>query len=257
MLELINVHKKYKSKHQSIHALNQINLKIEQGDIYGIIGKSGAGKSTLVRCINLLERPSSGKVLFQGLDLVTISEKELREQRSKIGMIFQHFHLMEQKTVFSNICFPLEILGVPSKVIHEKASKMLGIVGLSDKALSYPSELSGGQKQRVAIARALINNPKILLCDEATSALDPETRNSILTLLKSINKDLGITVIVITHEMGIVEALCNKVAVLDQGHLVETGTVEQIFSHAKSSITRKLIEERHIPISIERKQIGA
>ena len=257
MLKLININKYYGNKKKAIHALKDISLTVEAGEIFGIIGASGAGKSTLVRCMNLLEKPSSGDVLFEGTNLTQLDNKQLRQMRSNIGMIFQHFHLMEQKTVLANVCFPLEIQGLDAQVIRQKATEMLKIVGLEEKLNVYPSQLSGGQKQRVAIARALVNEPKVLLCDEATSALDPSTRNAILDLLKSINVNLGITIIIITHEMGIVEALCDRVAVLEAGTVAEIGTTHQVLSQPKAEVTKKLMEERHIKLSTQTKQGGA
>ncbi len=249
MLQLINVNKQFKSKKDTHHALININLTINNGEIFGIIGQSGAGKSTLVRCMNLLEKPNSGAVLFNSIDLTKLSEKELRKQRSKIGMIFQQFNLLEQSTVLKNVCFPLEIAGEDKKTAIEKATQMLELVGLSKKLNAYPSELSGGQKQRVAIARALVSSPEILLCDEATSALDPQTRNSILSLLKDINKKLNVTIVIITHEMSIVEAVCDKVAVLKNGLLAETGETNDIFLNPKTTTTRDLISEKSIVLN--------
>ena len=205
MYRLLNVSKTFKDKENIVNAVNNVSLTIEKGSIHGIIGFSGAGKSTLVRCLNLLEVPDSGKVIFNGKDLMTLKGKELRKSRQKIGMIFQSFNLLAQRTVLGNICYPLEIAGVSKKEAVVKAKKLLEMVGIADKAKSYPSKLSGGQKQRVAIARALATDPDVLLCDEATSALDPITTTSILELLKSINKELGVTIVVITHEMKVVK----------------------------------------------------
>lgn len=241
MIELVNLTKHFESTSGVVEAVNNVSLKIEKGDIFGIIGLSGAGKSTLVRCINLLERPTSGQVLFDGVDLCTQSPAELRQTRRKISMIFQSFNLLMQRTALKNVCYPMEISGVPRAKQIEKAKQLLEIVGLSDRMNSYPAQLSGGQKQRVAIARALATDPEVLLCDEATSALDPNTTRAILALLKEINETLGVTIIVITHEMKVVEQICNKVAVLDHGNVVETGFVKDVFLSPKSEIARELI----------------
>lgn len=241
MIELVALKKIFPSKNGPIVALKDINLTVEDGDIYGIIGLSGAGKSTLVRCINLLERPTEGQVLVDGEDLMKVSNKRLLEIRRNIGMIFQSFNLFEQRTVLDNIAFPLELAGVGKAERRARAQELLQVVGLTDRAKSYPSQLSGGQKQRVAIARALATNPKYLLCDEATSALDPTTTLSILELLRSINKNLGVTVIVITHEMKVIESICTKVAVIDQSHIVEEGPVSDVFADPKSDIAKELI----------------
>lgn len=225
----------------SVSALQDINFDIEKGDIFGIIGMSGAGKSTLVRCLNCLEKPTKGTVEVNGLIINQLKEKELREARKDIAMIFQHFNLLMQKTVLDNVCFPLKIAGKSKKETKQRAMELLEIVDLKEKANSYPSQLSGGQKQRVAIARALANNPSILLCDEATSALDPQTTQSILDLLKEINRTYGITVVIITHEMDVVQEICNKVAILDHGKLVEMGSVMEIFSTPKTKEAQKLV----------------
>lgn len=241
VIRLENVGKVFAGSGQELHALKNVSLDIEQEDIFGIIGLSGAGKSTLVRCLNLLERPSSGKVYINGQDLMAMSERELRKHRRKIGMIFQHFNLLMQRTVLSNVCFPLEIAGVSRSEAKKRAMEMLEIVGIADKAKAYPSQLSGGQKQRVAIARVLANNPEIILCDEATSALDPMTTKSILQLLQDINRNQHITIVVITHEMKVVQQICNRVAVLDQGEVQEIGTVDEIFTHPKTDIAKRLL----------------
>ena len=241
MIELVNVSKHFETTSGTVEAVNNVSLKIDKGDVFGIIGLSGAGKSTLVRCINLLERPTEGQVLFDGVDLCTLSPAQLREQRRKITMIFQSFNLLSQRTALKNVCYPMEISGVPKAKQLEKAKELLEIVGLSDRMNSYPAQLSGGQKQRVAIARALATDPQVLLCDEATSALDPNTTRSILALLKEINEKLGVTVIIITHEMKVVEQICNRVAVLDHGNVVETGLVKDVFLSPKSEIARDLI----------------
>lgn len=236
-----NVSKTYSTKDGNVQALKNVNLSIEQGDIYGIIGMSGAGKSTLVRCINYLEEPTEGKVFIKGKELGSFSKKELRKQREDIGMIFQHFNLLMQKSVLENICFPLYIHGKKKAEARKRAKELLDIVGLSDKAKAYPAQLSGGQKQRVAIARALASNPKILLCDEATSALDPQTTASILDLLKEINQKFGITIVIITHQMSVVREICSHVAIMKSGEVVEDGKVSEIFTHPKSDVARELI----------------
>lgn len=241
MLELVNVSKTFTGSAGTVEAVKSVSLKIEKGDIFGIIGLSGAGKSTLVRCLNLLERPTDGKVLFKGVDLTALSKRELLRTRRSISMIFQGFNLLEQRTALKNVCFPLEISGVPRAAAKKRASQLLEIVGLADRANSYPSQLSGGQKQRVAIARALASDPEVLLCDEATSALDPNTTASILNLLAEINKTMGVTIVVITHEMKVVEQICNKVAVLDGGVVAETGDVRDVFLSPKSETARNLI----------------
>ena len=236
-----NVSKTYSTKDGNVQALKNVNLSIEQGDIYGIIGMSGAGKSTLVRCINYLEEPTDGKIFIKGKELGSFSKKELRKQREDIGMIFQHFNLLMQKSVLENICFPLYIHGKKKTEARKRAKELLEIVGLSDKAKAYPAQLSGGQKQRVAIARALASNPKILLCDEATSALDPQTTASILDLLKEINQKFGITIVIITHQMSVVREICSHVAIMKSGEVVEDGKVSEIFTHPKSDVARELI----------------
>lgn len=241
IIQVKDVTKTFMGKDNQVEALKGINLDIHKGEIYGIIGMSGAGKSTLVRCLNFLERPTTGTILIEGRDLSTLKEKELRKTRTEIAMIFQHFNLLMQRTVVDNICFPLEITGVSRKEARKRAGELLEIVGLQEKARAYPAQLSGGQKQRVAIARALANNPKILLCDEATSALDPTTTKSILALLKEINEKYGITIVIITHEMAVVQEICTHVAIIDSGSLAETGTVEEVFARPKSSAARKLV----------------
>jgi D-methionine transport system ATP-binding protein len=241
IIELIGLGKTFISKSGSVTALEDINLTINEGEIFGIIGLSGAGKSTLVRCINFLEHPTAGTVIFNGADLGSLSQNEILEARQSMGMIFQQFNLLMQKNALQNICFPLELARVPRKQAKERAKELLEIVGLSDKANAYPAQLSGGQKQRVAIARALATNPKVLLCDEATSALDPTTTRSILTLLKEINQKLGITIIVITHEMSVIEEICNRVAIIDKSHIAETGAVQEVFVRPKSSIAKQLV----------------
>ena len=241
MIQVENLCKRFETKGGTVEAAKNISFSIEKGEIFGIIGLSGAGKSTLVRCLNLLERPTSGTVKVNGKNLTELSEKELRKERQKIGMIFQHFNLLMQRTALDNVCFPMEIAGIGKAEARKKALEYLRIVGLEEKALSYPSQLSGGQKQRVAIARVLESDPQILLCDEATSALDPQTTKAILELIKEINRDYGITVVVITHEMSVVQEICDKVAVLERGSLVETGTVEELFRNPKTDEARKLV----------------
>lgn len=240
-IEVRHLYKRFEQKGVTVEALSDINLTVEQGDIYGIIGMSGAGKSTLVRCLNFLEKPTEGQVLIEGQELGALTEKELRGQRSDIAMIFQNFNLLMQRNVLDNICFPLEIAGVKKADARKRAEELLEIVGLSDKAKSYPSQLSGGQKQRVAIARALATNPKILLCDEATSALDPTTTKAILALLKEINQKFKITIVIITHEMAVVEEICNQVAIVDAGKLVETGSATDVFSKPQTEIAKQLV----------------
>ena len=241
IIKVENVSKTFHTKGGEVTALQDINLEIEKGDIYGIIGLSGAGKSTLVRCLNLLEKPTEGNVFVKDRNILELSPKELRLERRNIGMIFQHFNLLMQRNVLENICFPMEIAGVGKKEAEKKALSLLETVGMEEKAKAYPAQLSGGQKQRVAIARVLSNNPEILLCDEATSALDPQTTKSILELLKQINETLGITIVVITHEMSVIQEICNKVAVLETGHVVETGTVEELFRAPKTEQAKKLV----------------
>ena len=241
MIELKNLSKIYDNGKTRVEAVKDINLTIEDGDIFGIIGLSGAGKSTLIRCINFLEKPTEGQVIFDGVDLGAISHKELLKKRQSMSMIFQNFNLLSQRTALDNICYPLEIAGNSKNEAREKARRLLAIVGLSDKEKSYPVQLSGGQQQRIAIARALATDPKVLLCDEATSALDPTTTSSILNLLKEINKNMGVTIIVITHEMRVIEQICNKVAVIDKSHIVEEGPVKEVFTAPKSQIAKQLI----------------
>ena len=241
MIEIKNLSKKFHTTDGDFEALKDVSLTINNGDIYGIIGMSGAGKSTLVRCINMLERPTDGSVIIDNVNIGELSKKQLREQRRKITMIFQGFNLLMQRNCLKNVCFPLELAGVKKADAKKRAMELLEIVGLKDKAKSYPAQLSGGQQQRVAIARALATDPEILLCDEATSALDPNTTNSILELIRDINQKLGITVIIITHQMSVVETVCNRVAILDNGRVVEQGAVSEVFSHPKSDVARKLV----------------
>lgn len=242
-IKIENVSKTYSSKEGTVQALKNVSLTIRSGEIYGIIGMSGAGKSTLVRCMNFLEQPTSGNVLIKGRALGGLKEKELRKQREQIGMIFQHFNLLMQKSVLENVCFPMYIQGKKKKEAREKAEELLEIVGLKEKANAFPSQLSGGQKQRVAIARALATSPKILLCDEATSALDPQTTASILELLQEINRKFNITIVIITHQMSVVRKICSHVAIMKSGEIVETGSVSEIFSHPKSDVARELIRK--------------
>jgi len=241
MIELRNLSKHFETAEGSVEALNHINLTIQNGDVYGIIGMSGAGKSTLVRCINMLEKPTEGSVLLDGRDMGALSEKELRAMRRKITMIFQGFNLLMQRTCLKNVMLPLKLSGVDRKEAEKKARELLELVGLPDKANAYPAQLSGGQQQRVAIARSLATEPDVLLCDEATSALDPKTTHAILELIRDINKKLGITVIVITHQMSVVEEICNRVAILENGVVVEEGEVAQVFSNPRANATRNLI----------------
>ena len=242
MIRLENVSKTFTDSNKEVHAVNNVSLTINDGDIFGIIGFSGAGKSTLVRCINLLEKPTVGKVFVDDAEITALSGKELRKARKKIGMIFQHFNLMPSRTIFGNVAYPLRGSGLSKEEIKEKVHHLLELVGISEKDNAFPSQLSGGQKQRVAIARALANDPNILLCDEATSALDPQTTKSILNLLQQLNQTLGITVVVITHEMAVVKEICNRVAVMDHGDVVEEGEVFHVFASPKEPLTRSFIK---------------
>ena len=241
MIELRNLSKSFMTSKGSVDALRQINLTIRDGDIYGIIGMSGAGKSTLVRCINMLEKPSEGSVIMDGRDLSTLDEKELRSMRRQVTMIFQGFNLLMQKTCLDNVMLPLRLSHVPREEARARAMEMLQMVELPDKAKSYPAQLSGGQQQRVAIARALSTNPSVLLCDEATSALDPKTTHQILELIRDIHTRMGITVIVITHQMSVVQEICNRVAILEHGTVMEEGEVSEVFSNPRSDATRALV----------------
>ena len=250
MIELKHLGKTYRTADQEIVALDDINLTIHDGEIFGIIGLSGAGKSTLVRCINLLEVPTSGEVLVDGKSLTALSRSELLKLRQSIGMIFQGFNLLEQRTVLRNVCVPLEIAGVRKQDAKKRARELLDLVGLSDRENSYPSQLSGGQKQRVAIARALATNPKYILCDEATSALDPNTTRAILDLLRKINEELGVTIVVITHEMKVVDHICDRVAVIDRSHIAEEGKVSDVFSNFFVYLRRVSLETQHFDCSI-------
>ncbi len=241
MIRLEHVSKTFATKSGDVHAVRDVSVHIAEGEIYGIIGFSGAGKSTLVRCINLLERPQSGKVIVDGKDLLALNAAQLRETRRKIGMIFQHFNLMRSRTVAQNVAFPLHKSGLSKAQISAKVKDLLALVDLSDKADVSPSQLSGGQKQRVAIARALANDPKVLLCDEATSALDPQTTRSILRLIRDINRKLNLTVVLITHEMAVVREICERAAVMEDGHIVEEGNIVDLFTHPQADVTRSFI----------------
>ena len=256
MIEIKNLSKSFATTDGVVDALRDVSLTIRDGDIYGIIGMSGAGKSTLVRCINLLEHPNEGAVLFHGKDLTHLKERELRMQRRKISMIFQSFNLLDQRNCLDNICFPLELAGVSKKEARKRAMELLEMVGLPDKKDAYPVQLSGGQKQRIAIARALASNPEVLLCDEATSALDPQTTRDVLRLIQDINKRLGITVIIITHDMSVIEEICGRVAILNHGKVAEIGTVESVFSSPKSEAGRKLVYPDGLPFEMLPKSLA-
>ena len=241
MIELTHISKDFGKGQQQVHAVRDVSLSIDKGEIFGIIGFSGAGKSTLVRCINLLERPTAGTVTVDGKEITALTAQELRQTRKKIGMIFQHFNLMPSRTVAGNVAYPLRGSGLSKKETADKVARLLELVGIGDKANAYPSQLSGGQKQRVAIARALANDPKVLLCDEATSALDPQTTRSILRLLKQLNETLGLTIVLITHEMAVVKEICHRVAVMERGRVVEQGEVFHVFADPKQEITKNFI----------------
>ncbi|MBR5047930.1 MAG: ATP-binding cassette domain-containing protein, partial [Eubacterium sp.] len=247
IIEVKELYKTFETKDRTVEALKNINFSVEPGDIYGIIGMSGAGKSTLVRCLNFLEVPTKGSVIVEGNNLSELTPPALRELRSSIGMIFQSFNLLMQSNVLDNVCFPLTVHGTSRKKARKKAAQLLKTVGLEDKATAYPAQLSGGQQQRVAIARALACDPKILLCDEATSALDPQTTHQILELLRRINQDTGITIIIITHSMNVVREICHNVAIVEEGEIVEDGLVEDIFTHPKSRAAKRLIVEGKDP----------
>ena len=250
IIQIQNLSKTFGSGQSQVAALQDVSLSVQTGEIFGIIGLSGAGKSTLVRCMNLLERPEAGQIRFHGQDLMGLQEKALRRQRRRIAMIFQSFNLLEQRTALENICFPMELAGIGKKQARQKARALLETVGLPDKADAYPVQLSGGQKQRIAIARALASDPEVLLCDEATSALDPKTTESILALLQQINRDRGITVILITHQMSVIEQICHRVAILDHGCVAEIGTVEDVFSNPRSAAGRRLVSpDKALPLS--------
>ena len=250
IIQIKHLSKRFGGGENEVHALEDINLDIQSGEIFGVIGLSGAGKSTLVRCINLLERPTEGEVIVDGQDMTRLTEKALRQARKSIGMIFQSFNLLMQRTALDNICFPMELVGTPRREAAARAAELLEVVDLASRAGAYPSQLSGGQKQRVAIARTLATNPKVLLCDEATSALDPKTTRDILRLVQDINRRLGITVVVITHEMKVIEEICARVAILDHGHLAETGSVEEIFANPRSEAGRRLVYPDGVPLEV-------
>ena len=257
MIEIKHLSKTFQMKDGAVNALNDINLTIPDGAIYGIIGMSGAGKSTLVRCINLLERPTEGSVVIDGTAMETLSPAELRQRRREITMIFQQFNLLMQRSCLKNICFPMELAGVKKDEAEKRARELLEMVGLPDKANAYPAQLSGGQKQRIAIARALATNPKVLLCDEATSALDPNTTRQILELIRDINKKLGITVVVITHQMSVVKEICTHVAILDEGRVAESGLVGTVFAAPKSAAGRRLVFPGGAGVRSGRRKAGA
>lgn len=242
MIDIKNLTKTYFSKDREVKAVDNVSITIHDEEIFGIVGYSGAGKSSLLRCINLLERPTSGKITVDGVDLTKLDNKRLRQARLKIGMIFQHFNLVSQKTVAENIAFALKASKTPKNKIEKRVDELLDMVGLADKKEVYPGQLSGGQKQRVGIARALANNPKVLLCDEATSALDPTTTKSILNLLKKINKELNITIVIITHEMDVVKEICHRMAIMENGRIVEQGNVYDIFASPKEQLTKEFIQ---------------
>ena len=242
MIEIKNLSKFFNTENGEFTAINNINLTVEDGDIFGIIGMSGAGKSTLIRCINLLEKPSDGQIIIDGQDITLLEGKHLLTLRRKIGMIFQRFNLLMQRTIRDNVTFPLEVAGVPKEERKKRAEELLELVGLTSKADAYPVQLSGGQQQRVSIARALANHPSLLLCDEPTSALDSLTTNSILKLLKDINHKLGVTIIIITHEIAVVEKICNKVAIIDESKIIEQGLTKEIFANPRHDITKQLLE---------------
>lgn len=253
MIEFKDISKQYELKGQTLHALNQINLQIPTGSIFGIIGYSGAGKSTLIRLINLLERPSSGRIIINGTDFTALDAKALRQERASIGMIFQHFNLMQTKTVAANIEMPMKLLGWSKAEREKRLEELLDFIDLKHKRHAFPDELSGGQKQRVGIARALANHPKILLCDEATSALDPQTTKSVLQLLKKINEEQGISIVMVTHEMDVIETVCDYVAVMEKGDVIETGSTLQIFSQPQHPTTKNFIQtvlQQHLPVNI-------
>lgn len=258
MIDLSHIEKVYDSPSGPVRAIKDISLHINRGEIYGIIGLSGAGKSTLVRCINLLERPTSGKVTVDGQDITAMSESQLRQARKSIGMIFQHFNLLSSATVYENVAFPLRLVNTPKEKIDKKVTELLELVGLADKANQYPSQLSGGQKQRVGIARALASEPKILLCDEATSALDPQTTKAILQLIRDINAKLKLTVVVITHEMQVIKDICDKVAVIDKGVIAEKGNVLDVFTNPQQPITKEFISvllSNDLPVGFREREV--
>ena len=250
IIQLKGLTKHFGGGENEVAALEDINIDIQAGEIFGVIGLSGAGKSTLVRCINLLERPTAGSVVVDGREMTALSDKELRRARQSIGMIFQSFNLLMQRTALDNVCFPMELAGTPRREAAERARELLEVVDLAGKERAYPAQLSGGQKQRVAMARTLAMDPKVLLCDEATSALDPKTTRSILRLIQDINRRLGITVVVITHDMKVIEEICSRVAILDHGRLAETGRVEEVFSHPRTEAGRRLVYPDGVPAEL-------
>lgn len=255
MIELRNITKTFTKRNSQVTALSNVSLIVPQGRILGVIGASGAGKSTLIRCVNLLEKPTKGEVIVNGQNLTSLSPSELGKARRHIGMIFQHFNLLSSRTVFENIAFPLELDKTPKSTIRERVNELLNLVGLEEKANEYPANLSGGQKQRVAIARTLASNPKVLLCDEATSALDPATTRSILALLKDINQRFNITILLITHEMNVVKAICNEVAVISDGKLIERGSVSEVFSYPETALAKQFISSSlHASLPVEYEQ---
>lgn len=257
MIELIDIYKEYKQKENSVVALSGVNLEVRKGEIFGIIGRSGAGKSTLLRCVNLLESPTSGIVRVGGKELTGMKEKELQLQRRQIGMIFQHFNLMSTMTVEQNVAFPLKLSNLSSHAIAQRVDELLQLVGLAEHKQRYPSQLSGGQKQRVGIARALATNPQVLLCDEATSSLDPQTTESILLLLKDINAKLGITILLITHEMAVIRKICDRVAVMNNGQIVEMGDVIELFLHPQHAVTKQFLRESEDIIELSESELKA
>jgi D-methionine transport system ATP-binding protein len=256
MIVLDDVHKAYgKGKEKKVNALEGINLRVDKGEIFGVVGFSGAGKSTLIRCVNLLERPTSGKVLINGIDLLSLTPKDLRKQRKKIGMIFQQYNLLNSKTIFHNVAMPLILEGRPKNEIKEKVERVLAFVGLEERMNHYPDQLSGGQKQRVGIARALATDPDILLCDEATSALDPNTTEAVLELLRKVRDEFGVTILIITHEMNVIRDICDKVAVIEDGTIVEQGSVINVFTEPKTKIARSFVRtvlNDNIPKSVQK-----
>jgi len=256
MIELQGINKSYHTKQGAFDALKNINLNVAKAEIYGIIGRSGAGKSTLIRCVNLLERPNSGKVIVDGVDLLELNSEALREQRHAIGMIFQHFNLLQSRNVYHNIALPLELIGIGKTYIAKRVDALLDLTGLSAHRNHYPNQLSGGQKQRVAIARALATSPKVLLCDEATSALDPETTQSILDLLKQINRELNLTILLITHEMDVIKRICDRAGILNQGELIEEAPVLELFARPKSKVAKNFTQSAlhiRLPDSLEQR----
>lgn len=257
MITLENVSKIFYKKKAAITALSDVSFRVDAGEVFGVIGSSGAGKSTLIRCINLLERPTGGRIIVDGMDLLSLTPRELTLARRDIGMIFQHFNLLSSRTVFGNVALPLELSGTPWPELQTRVRELLALVGLEQKAEDYPASLSGGQKQRVAIARTLASRPKVLLCDEATSALDPETTLSILALLRDINRQFGITILLITHDMNVVRAICDRVAVISEGRLVEEGAVREVFAQPKTELTRRFIASaRHFEADVELAEVG-